>query len=182
MENGILRPFRDLLTVPGADASRTLPSDAARLPTKDFWRDALKRPLSLNENEAQLEGVILLIRYWPLSAFPPLIFRHKSELIAHPQIHISRDPIHFISALISRRVEPVGYDTHMCEIVYHRHGGFGIRAEAGESASGRDVVPSALNATEQRQPFLDRIARVKRDAVQIVSDRPFRLNCPVRVQ
>ena len=62
---------------------------------------------SLNENETQLEGVILLIWQRRLSPFFTLIFRHKPELILHPQIYISRDPIHFISILISRRVEPI---------------------------------------------------------------------------
>ena len=128
-----------------------------------------------------MEGVILLIWQRRLSPFFTLIFRHKPELIAHPQIYISRDPIHFISVLISRRVEPINSDSRMCEIVYYRHGGFGVRAEAGKSASSRNVVPPALNASEQRQPFRDRIAGVERDAVEIISERSVRLKRPVRV-
>jgi len=45
-----------------ADAPRTVPPDAARLPPKDFRFDTLKGRRSLYENEAQLEGVVLLIR------------------------------------------------------------------------------------------------------------------------
>src|SRR5215813_12252245 len=140
-----------------------------------------KRRRSLDDNEANLEGVILLIGQRLLSPFFSLIFHHKPELLFHPQVHISRYPIHFISALISRRVEIIDSDSRVCDVVYYRHGGFGVRAEAGKSASSSNVVPAALNASEQRQPFRDRVARVERDTVEIVSERIVRLKRPVRV-
>src|SRR5262249_54994271 len=72
------------------------------------------------------------------------------------------------SVLISRRIEPVDPDSRICEVVYHRHIDLGVRAEAGESTSRRNVVPSALNASEQRQPLRDRIAGVERNALETV--------------
>src|SRR5262245_44102053 len=123
---------------------------------------------SLDENEAQLEDVILFIGHRRLSPLSSLIFRHKPELIAHPQIQIGRDPIQFISALISRRIEPVNSDSRICEIVYYRHSGLCVRAETGKSTSRRNVVPPALNAPEQRQPLCNRIAGVECNALEIV--------------
>src|SRR5262249_53070996 len=131
---------------------------------------------SLDKNEAQLEGIILLIRRQSLPTVFSLVFRHKPELAARPQIHISRDAAQFISALISRGIEPVAPDSRVCEVVYQRYRGFGVRAETGESTSGSDVVPTALYAPEQRQPFRNRVARVERDAVEIISERSIRLD------
>src|SRR5882672_10904964 len=144
-------------------------------------RDAHKGLRSFDENEAHLEEVILLIRQRRLSTFFSLIFRHKSELIAHPQIQIGRDPIHFISTFNSRRVEPIEPDSRMREFVYHRYGGLGVCAQAGKSPSRRNVISPAQNTAEQRQPFRDRITGVERDAVEIVPERYVRLKGPVRV-
>jgi hypothetical protein len=100
-----------------------------------------------------LEEVILLIRLRRQSPLSSLIFHYKPELIAQPQINISRDPIHFISVLISRRIEPIDSDSRVCEIVYYRHGGFGVCAEAGESTSSRNVVSPAQNTAERVNRF-----------------------------
>src|SRR5262249_1001393 len=171
MNNETLRQFRDLLTVP---------PDAAWLPPKHFWRDAPGRLWSLDKNEAHLEEVILLIRLRRQSPLSSLIFHYKSELVAQPEINISRDPIHLISVLISRRIKPVDSDARVCEIVYYRYGGFGVCAEAGESTSRSDVIPPTQNTAEQRQPFRDRIAGVERDAIEIVPKRYVRLKRSVR--
>src|SRR5262245_13285834 len=144
-------------------------------------RCASERPPSLDVNEARLEEVILLIRQWRQSQLSSPIFHHKPELIFHPQIYIRRNTVHLISTFISRRVEPIDSDSGVRDVVYYIHGGFGVRAEAGKSASGHNVVPPALNASEQRQPLRNRVACVKRDAVEIVLERPVRLKRPVRV-
>src|SRR5262245_1022151 len=140
-----------------------------------------KRPPSLDVNEAHLEEVILLIRQRRQPPLSSPIFHHKPELIFHPQIYIRRDTVHLISTLISRRVEIIDSDSGVRDVVYYIHGGFGVRAEAGKPASSHNVVPPALNASEQRQPLPNRVASVKRDAVEIVSERSVRLKSPVRV-
>ena len=147
----------------------------------DSSSEAPERPRSLDENEAQLEGVILLIGRRRLSQLFSLIFRHKPELIAHPQVQIGCDTIHLIPVLISRWIEPVDPYSRMCEVVYHRHSGLGVRAEAGKSTSRRNVVPPALNAPKQRQPLRDRIAGVERNALEIVLEGSVRLKRPVWV-
>src|SRR5262249_13173699 len=99
-----------------------------------------------------------------------LVFRHEPELAAHPQIQIGCDPAQFISALVSRRIEPVGPDPGVREIVDYRHGGFSVCAEAGESASRRNIVSPALDAPGERQPFRNREVRVEGDGLKFVFD------------
>jgi hypothetical protein len=135
---------------------------------------------SLDKNEAQLESVIPLIRRQPPPTVFSLIFRHKPELAAHPQIQICRDAAQLISALIARGIEPIDSDSGMGEVVYYRRRGLSVSAEAGESATGSDIVPTTLDTAEKRQPFRNWLARIECDAVEIISEHFVRLKRSIR--